>query len=48
MEWPAQSLDHDPVENWWGNIKNTEEKPINADELRNVVQLSWTGIPVHG
>uniref|UniRef100_A0A3B5AVP8 Tc1-like transposase DDE domain-containing protein n=1 Tax=Stegastes partitus TaxID=144197 RepID=A0A3B5AVP8_9TELE len=35
MEWPAQSLDLNPTEN------------LNAEELWNVVQSSWAGIPVH-
>ena len=49
MEWPDQSLDSDPTENLWGDIRNavSEEKPNNAEELWNVVQPSWTGIPVH-
>uniref|UniRef100_A0A3B3R1I3 Tc1-like transposase DDE domain-containing protein n=1 Tax=Paramormyrops kingsleyae TaxID=1676925 RepID=A0A3B3R1I3_9TELE len=43
MEWSAQSLDLNPIENLWGDIKNavSEAKP------RNVVQSSWAGIPVH-
>ena len=45
MEWPAQSPDLNPI----GDIKNavSEAKPSNAEELWNVVQSSWAGIPVH-
>ena len=47
MEWPAQSPY--PIENLWGDIKNavSEAKSRNAEELWNVVQSSWAGIPVH-
>uniref|UniRef100_A0A8D0D2D9 Tc1-like transposase DDE domain-containing protein n=1 Tax=Sander lucioperca TaxID=283035 RepID=A0A8D0D2D9_SANLU len=51
LEWPSQtqSPDLNPIENLWGDIKNavSEAKPSNAEELWNVVQLSWAGIPVH-
>ena len=45
MEWPAQSPDLNPI----CDIKNavSEAKPSNAEELWNVVQSSWAGIPVH-
>ena len=48
MEWPAQSPDLNPIENLWADIKNAvhEAKPRNAEELWNVVQLSWAAIPV--
>uniref|UniRef100_A0A3P8T4K9 Tc1-like transposase DDE domain-containing protein n=1 Tax=Amphiprion percula TaxID=161767 RepID=A0A3P8T4K9_AMPPE len=48
MEWPAQSPDLNPTENLLADIKNAvhEAKPRNAEELWNVVQLSWAAIPV--
>uniref|UniRef100_A0AAQ5YFT3 Tc1-like transposase DDE domain-containing protein n=1 Tax=Amphiprion ocellaris TaxID=80972 RepID=A0AAQ5YFT3_AMPOC len=48
MEWPAQSLDLNPIENLWADIKNAihEAKPRNAKELWNAVQLSRAAIPV--
>uniref|UniRef100_A0A3P8TPJ8 Tc1-like transposase DDE domain-containing protein n=1 Tax=Amphiprion percula TaxID=161767 RepID=A0A3P8TPJ8_AMPPE len=48
MEWPAKSPDLNPIENLWADIKNAvyEAKPRNAEELWNVVQLSWAAIPV--
>ena len=41
MEWPEQSLDPEPIESVWGDIKNavSEMKPRNAEELWNVVQM---------
>ena len=47
MEWPAQFPDLNPIENLWADIKNAvhEAKPRNAEELWNVVQLSWAAIP---
>ena len=49
MEWSAQFLDLDPIENLWGDIKNVVyvAKPQNAVELWNIVQSSWTGTAVH-
>jgi len=49
MEWPAQSLDLNPIENLWGDIKNAvfEAKPRNAEELWSEVRSYWAGIPVH-
>uniref|UniRef100_A0A3Q0S377 Uncharacterized protein n=1 Tax=Amphilophus citrinellus TaxID=61819 RepID=A0A3Q0S377_AMPCI len=49
MEWSAQSLDLNPIENFWGDIKNavSDAKPRNADEFWKVVKSSWAGIPVH-
>uniref|UniRef100_A0A3B3RXM4 Tc1-like transposase DDE domain-containing protein n=1 Tax=Paramormyrops kingsleyae TaxID=1676925 RepID=A0A3B3RXM4_9TELE len=35
----TQSLDLNPIENLWGDIKNAVSE--------NVVQSSWAGIPVH-
>uniref|UniRef100_A0A3B4V9Q6 Tc1-like transposase DDE domain-containing protein n=1 Tax=Seriola dumerili TaxID=41447 RepID=A0A3B4V9Q6_SERDU len=48
MEWPIQSPDLNPIENLWADIKNAvhEAKPRNAEELWNIVQLSWAAIPV--
>ena len=44
MEWPAQSSDLNPIENW-GDIKNavSEAKPKNSQELGNVslFTLGW-------
>ena len=43
------NLDLDPVENWWGDIRNavSQEKPRTAEELWTEVQWCWTGIPDH-
>uniref|UniRef100_A0A3Q3VNB2 Tc1-like transposase DDE domain-containing protein n=1 Tax=Mola mola TaxID=94237 RepID=A0A3Q3VNB2_MOLML len=42
----TQSLDLNPIENLWGDIKNavSEAKPRNVNELWNVVKESWSGI----
>ena len=49
MEWSDQSLDLDPIDNLWGDIKNAvyEAKPRNEKELWNIVQSSWTETAVH-
>uniref|UniRef100_A0A8C4GKB9 Tc1-like transposase DDE domain-containing protein n=1 Tax=Dicentrarchus labrax TaxID=13489 RepID=A0A8C4GKB9_DICLA len=46
---PAESLDLNPIENCWCDIKNavSEAKPRNAEELWNVVKSSEAGILVH-
>ena len=46
MEWPAQSLDLNPIPITI-KIAVSEAKPRNAEELWNVVKSSWAGIPVH-
>ena len=49
MEWPAQSLNLDPIENLWGDIKHavSEAKPRNAQKLWKVVKSSWAEITVY-
>ena len=49
MEWPAHSLDLNPIENLWGDIKNavSEAKPQNVNELWNIVKESWSGERFH-
>ena len=47
MEWPAQSPDHNPIENLCtADVKDTvyNEKPKNQQELWNVVQNAWKNI----
>uniref|UniRef100_A0A3Q0S909 Tc1-like transposase DDE domain-containing protein n=1 Tax=Amphilophus citrinellus TaxID=61819 RepID=A0A3Q0S909_AMPCI len=49
MEWPSQSPDLNPTENFWSDIKNAviEAKTRNEEELWKVVESSWAGTPAH-
>uniref|UniRef100_A0A3B1KBL5 Tc1-like transposase DDE domain-containing protein n=1 Tax=Astyanax mexicanus TaxID=7994 RepID=A0A3B1KBL5_ASTMX len=48
MEWPAQTLDLNPIEHLWGDINDaiSRAKPRNANKLWDVVKASWAGILV--
>lgn len=37
MEWPASSLDLNPIENVWSNVQSSLAKQRNAEKLLNVV-----------
>ena len=48
MDRPAQSLDLNPIENLWTDVKEAvyNEKPKNQQELWNIVQKAWKNIPL--
>ena len=47
MKWPSQSLDLNPTENMWDQFATRvhEQNPSNLQELWEVVQSAWDGIP---
>ncbi len=47
LDWPANSLDLNPIENLWGIVKRKmrDTRPNNADELKATVKETWASIP---
>ncbi len=47
LDWPANSLDLNPIENIWGIIKRKmrNKRPKNTDELKDTVKETWASIP---
>ncbi len=46
LDWPANSLDLNPIENLWGIVKRKmkNKRPKNADELKATVKETWASI----
>ncbi len=47
LDWPANSLDLNPIENLWGIVKRKmrDTRPNNADDLKATVKETWASIP---
>lgn len=51
MDWPALSLDMNPIESLWHELSSSEEaepeirQPSNNDELKTALLEDWDGIP---
>lgn len=47
LDWSAQSLDLNPIENVWGDVEVAirDHRPSNLDVLWNVVRDAWNSIP---
>uniref|UniRef100_A0A8C7WCT5 Transposase n=1 Tax=Oncorhynchus mykiss TaxID=8022 RepID=A0A8C7WCT5_ONCMY len=47
LEWPSQSLDLNPIENLWRELKVhiAKRQPRNLKDLENVCMEEWTKIP---
>jgi len=50
MEWPAMSLDMNPIENMWSKVTRTTDasvnQPTNLAELRQAVIDAWQALPL--
>jgi hypothetical protein len=48
MEWPAQSLDLNPIENLWSILdkQTRERRPQTEEELFEILQNGWNNIPI--
>ena len=49
MDWPAKSIDINPVENVWAllgdKVKKRDNPPRNLEELTVALQEEWQAIP---
>ena len=49
QNWPAQSPEHNPIENLWKELKTRtyrhRPRPTNKDELFDVVKHEWEALP---
>ncbi len=43
LNWPANSPDHNPIENLWGIVKRKMRyaRPNNAEELKATIRATW-------
>ncbi len=46
LDWPANSLDLNPIENIWGIVKRKmrDTRPNNADDLKTAIKATWASI----
>ena len=47
MEWPSQSLDLNPIENIWRELKVrvAKRQPTNLNDLEKICKEEWATIP---